>query len=176
MTGIGTVLVDDPSLNVRATEFDTGGLQPLRVVLDSQLRMPVAAGMLALPGHTLVCCSGSPDTTALQQANAEVKSFGVVDGRVDADAVLQELAARGVSDVLVEAGPELAGSLLDKDLVDELVIYQAPHIMGSQTKGLAHTPTWASLTDRKTLKITDVRRIGNDTRITAIIAIVGASD
>jgi diaminohydroxyphosphoribosylaminopyrimidine deaminase/5-amino-6-(5-phosphoribosylamino)uracil reductase len=176
MTGIGTVLVDDPSLNVRATEFDTGGLQPLRVVLDSQLRMPVTAGMLALPGHTLVCCSGSPDTTALQQANAEVKSFGVVDGRVDADAVLQELAVRGVSDVLVEAGPELAGSLLDKDLVDELVIYQAPHIMGSQTKGLAHTPTWASLTDRKTLKITDVRRIGNDTRITAAISIAGAAD
>ena len=167
MTGIGTVLSDDPSLNVRATQIDTGGLQPLRVVLDSKLRLPLAAGMLTLPGSTLVCCTGSPDKKALQKTNAEVMSFAAVDERVDADAVLQELAARGVNDVLVEAGPGLAGSLLESELVDELVIYQAPHIMGSQTKGLVTTPSWSSLADRRTLDITDVRRIGSDTRITA---------
>jgi diaminohydroxyphosphoribosylaminopyrimidine deaminase/5-amino-6-(5-phosphoribosylamino)uracil reductase len=167
MTGVGTVLSDDPSLNVRATEIDTGGLQPLRVVLDSNLRLPFAAGMLALPGITLVCCTGRPDENALKNTNAEVMSFAAVDDRVDADAVFQELAARGVNEVLVEAGPSLAGSLLEKRQVDELVIYQAPHIMGSQTKGLVTTPSWSSLADRRTLNITDVRRIGSDTRITA---------
>jgi diaminohydroxyphosphoribosylaminopyrimidine deaminase/5-amino-6-(5-phosphoribosylamino)uracil reductase len=167
MTGIGTVLADDPSLNVRASEIDTGGLQPIRVVLDSRLRMPPAAGMLALSGTTLVCCTGDPDASDLQKSNAEVMAFAEFDGRVDADSVLQELAGRGVNDVLVEAGPELAGHLLERDLVDELVIYQAPHMMGSQTMGLVNTPSWGSLADRRALTITDVRRIGTDTRITA---------
>ncbi len=169
MTGIGTVLADDPSLNVRAADIETGGLQPVRVVLDSDLRMPIAAGMLTLPGTTLLCCIGEPDASALHNTNADVVSFPAVDGRVSVDAVLQELAVRGVNDVLVETGPGLAGHLLDKGFVDELVIYQAPHIMGSQTMGLVDTPTWSSLADRKTLTISDVRRIGADTRITAAL-------
>ena len=167
MTGIGTVLADDPSLNVRTTEIDTSGLQPLRVILDSRLRMPLAAGMLTLPGATLVCCTGDHDAIALQEAGAEVMSFPGSEGRVDASAVLTELAVRGINDVLVEAGPTLAGYLLEEDLVDELVIYQAPHIMGSQTLGLVNTPSWSSLADRKVLKIKDVRCVGTDMKITA---------
>ena len=167
LTGIGTVLADDPSLNVRASDIETGGLQPLRVVLDSHMRMPLAAGMLALPGATLICCTGDQDAGALQDAGAEVMSFAGSEGGVDASAVLAELAARGVNDVLVEAGPRLAGYLLEKDLVDELVIYQAPHIMGSETMGLVSTPSWSSLTDRRALNIKDVRRVGADMRITA---------
>jgi len=170
MTGIGTVLSDDPSLNVRATEFDTGGLQPIRVVLDSHLRMPLAAGMLALPGKTLICCSDDRNASELQKTSAEVMTFRDLEGRVDADKVLQELATRGVNEVLVEAGPELAGNLLERDLVDELVIYQAPHIMGSQTIGMVNTPSWLALSDRRVLTVTDVRRIGTDTRITATLA------
>ena len=169
MTGIGTVLSDDPSLNVRATDLDTGGLQPIRVVLDSCLRMPADAGMLSLPGTTLVCCSGDPDAKALQRTSAKVMPFSALDGRVDADEVFQELAARGVNEVLVEAGATLAGNLLERDLIDELVIYLAPHIMGSQTMGLVNTPSWVSLSDRRALTITDVRRIGGDTRITATL-------
>ncbi len=169
MTGIGTVLSDDPSLNVRGSEIETGGLQPIRVVLDSRLRMPLAAKMLALPGTTLVCCTGDPDARALREANAEVQIFDDVGGRVDVVAVLRELATRNINEVLVEAGAELAGNLLQKDLVDELVIYQAPHIMGSQTIGLVNTPAWSSLSDRRALTITDVRRIGTDTRITATL-------
>ena len=103
----------------------------------------------------------------MQDAGAEVMSFAGSEGRVDASAVLAELAARGVNDVLVEAGPRLAGYLLDKDLVDELVIYQAPHIMGSETMGLVNTPSWSSLADRRALNIKDVRRVGADMRITA---------
>jgi diaminohydroxyphosphoribosylaminopyrimidine deaminase/5-amino-6-(5-phosphoribosylamino)uracil reductase len=167
MTGIGTVLADDPSLNVRSADIDTGGLQPIRVVLDSRLRMPLTARMLSLSGTTLVCCSGDHDSRDLQKSNAEVMTFADNGGRVDADSVLEELARRGVNEVLVEAGASLAGHLLEKDLVDELVIYQAPHIMGSQTLGLVTTPSWLSLSDRQELAITDVRRIGRDTRITA---------
>jgi len=169
MTGIGTVLADDPSLNVRSAEIDTGGLQPIRVVLDSRLRMPLTARMLSLSGTTLVCCSGDHDSRDLQKSNAEVMPFADNGGRVDADSVLEELARRGVNEVLVEAGAELAGHLLENDLVDELVIYQAPHIMGSQTLGLVTTPSWLSLSDRQELTITDVRRIGRDTRITATL-------
>jgi diaminohydroxyphosphoribosylaminopyrimidine deaminase/5-amino-6-(5-phosphoribosylamino)uracil reductase len=174
MTGIGTVLSDDPSLNVRTTAFDTGNLQPLRVVLDSRLRMPSAARMLALPGKTLICCAQDAGQAALRGPNVDVMSFAAEDGRVDVVAVLQELAARGVNEVLVESGPRLAGYLLDADIVDELVIYQAPHIMGSRTRRLADTPSWVSLADRKSLTISDVRRIGDDTRITATIAKSGA--
>ena len=169
MTGIGTVLADDPSLNVRSADIDTGGLQPIRVVLDSRLRMPLTARMLSLSGTTLVCCSGDHDSRDLQKSNAEVMAFADKSGRVDAVSVLEELARRGVNEVLVEAGAELAGNLLERDLVDELVIYQAPHIMGSQTMGLVNTPSWVSLSDRRALTITDVRRIGGDTRITATL-------
>jgi diaminohydroxyphosphoribosylaminopyrimidine deaminase/5-amino-6-(5-phosphoribosylamino)uracil reductase len=167
LTGIGTVLSDDPSLNVRATQFDSGGAQPIRVVLDSTLRMPLSAGMLALAGTTLICCAGQRESKSLQDSGAEVKSFAASEGRVIVSDVLDELAVRGVNEVLVECGPDLAGHFLDADLVDELVTYQAPHIMGSQTKGLIASPSWSSLADRKKLTITDVRRIGDDTRITA---------
>ncbi|MBT8110557.1 MAG: bifunctional diaminohydroxyphosphoribosylaminopyrimidine deaminase/5-amino-6-(5-phosphoribosylamino)uracil reductase RibD [Gammaproteobacteria bacterium] len=167
MTGIGTVLADDPSLNVRLEDIRTAGLQPLRVVLDSRLRMPLSAGMLALPGETLVCCTGKHDHSRLSDAGAEVRSYAADGAVVDVGAVLVDLAQRGINDVLVEAGPGVAGYLLQKELVDELVIYQAPHIMGSETRGMFQTPSWLALADRKLLEISDVRRIGGDTRITA---------
>jgi diaminohydroxyphosphoribosylaminopyrimidine deaminase/5-amino-6-(5-phosphoribosylamino)uracil reductase len=167
VTGIGTVLADDPSLSVRLEELTKSGLQPLRVVLDSRLRMPPNAAMLSLPGRTLVCCTSDRDSAALQEAGAEVLKFGATGAEVDAAAVFEDLARRGVNDVLVEAGPGLSGHLLEQGLIDELVIYQAPHIMGSETRGMFLTPSWQKLANRKTLQISDVRRIGGDTRITA---------
>lgn len=169
MTGVGTVLTDDPSLNVRAPELDTRGLQPLRVVLDSSLQMPATAGMLSLPGATLVCCTGDHDATGLEKAGAEVREFGAHGSLVNVFEVLAALSEREINDVLVEAGPHLTGYLLEKDLVDELVIYQSPHIMGSNTRGMFNTPSWSTLADRRTLNIADVRRVGTDTRITARI-------
>ena len=167
MTGIGTVLADDPALNVRSKDIETYGLQPLRVVLDSRLRMPLAAGMLTIPGRTLVCCTGRQDATKLIDAGAEVQSYRADGSVVDVAAVLEDLAAREINDVLVEAGPGVAGYLLEKDLVDELVIYQAPHIMGSESRRMFDTPSWTALSDRRELTITDLTSIGNDTRITA---------
>ncbi len=170
MTGIGTVLADDPSLNVRSSSVETHGNQPLRVVLDSHLRMPLTAGMLTLPGETLLCCTGEHDASRLRDAGAEVQEFGAHGDVVNVFEVLAALAEREINDVLVEAGPRLAGYLLEKDLIDELVIYQSPHIMGSNTRGMFMTPAWSALADRKTLDITDTRRVGSDTRITARIS------
>ncbi|MBT8093480.1 MAG: bifunctional diaminohydroxyphosphoribosylaminopyrimidine deaminase/5-amino-6-(5-phosphoribosylamino)uracil reductase RibD [Gammaproteobacteria bacterium] len=167
MTGIGTVLADNPSLDVRDDTLATHGLQPLRVVLDSRLRMPPSATMLTLPGATLVCCTAGHDAAGLRDAGAEVAEFGAHDGAVNVFEVLAALAEREVNDVLVEAGPRLAGYLLDKELVDELVIYQAPHIMGSNTRRMFETPAWTVLGDRLALDIIEVRKVGGDTRITA---------
>ena len=167
MTGIGTVLADDPSLNVRQRELSAPDLQPLRVVLDSHLRMPVTARMLALPGTTLVCCAAGHEAPTLERAGAEVRVFAGAAGTVDVPTVLEDLARRSINVLLVEAGPRLTGHLLENQLVDELVIYQAPHIMGSETTGMFQTPGWHTLADRKALEISDVRRVGGDTRITA---------
>jgi diaminohydroxyphosphoribosylaminopyrimidine deaminase/5-amino-6-(5-phosphoribosylamino)uracil reductase len=167
MTGIGTVLADDPSLTVRDPAIDTGGRQPLRVVLDNQLRMPLSAEMLALPGGTILYCIRAADRQPLIDAGAEVVKVGGRAGHVDARAVLEDLGSRGVNETLVEAGPELAGALITDDLVDELVIYQAPHIMGSETKGMFRTPDWTALSDRRSLDIIDTCQVGPDTRITA---------
>jgi diaminohydroxyphosphoribosylaminopyrimidine deaminase/5-amino-6-(5-phosphoribosylamino)uracil reductase len=169
LTGIGTVLADDPSLTVRLPELATAAAQPLRVVLDSQLRMPVTAAMLDLPGSTLICCTGSPDRTPLEKAGAEVISVGASGAQVDVRQLLEILGERSINDLLVEAGPALTGHLLQQDLVDELVIYLAPHIMGSETRGMFQTPSLLRLADRKPLAIRDVRRVGDDTRITAVV-------
>ena len=168
MTGIGTVLADDPSLTVR--DIDTHGRQPLRVVLDSRLRMPPTARMLSLPGETLVCCTDGHDEKPLVAAGAGVLFCGRHGDVVNVFEVLAALAEREINDVLVEAGHRVAGYLVEKDLVDELVIYQSPHIMGSETRGMFRTPAWQALADRRTLTIRDVRRIGKDTRITARLA------
>ncbi len=167
MTGIGTVLADDPSLNVRLEDLSAPELQPLRVVIDSKLRTPPTARMLALPGATLVCCAGGADPAHLEAAGAEVCAFAAGSAKVDVSEVLVDLAGRDVNDVLVEAGPGLTGHLLAQGLVDELVIYQAPHIMGSETRRMFNTPNWQTLADRRVLEISDVRRVGGDTRITA---------
>jgi len=167
MTGIGTVLADDPALNVRDDSIDMSATQPLRVVLDSRLRMPPDARMLGLPGRTLVCCTPGRDGVGLERAGAEVREFGAHGDVVNVFEVLAGLAEREINDVLVEAGPRLAGYLVEKGLVDELVIYLAPHIMGSETRGMFATPNWLALADRKAVEVTDLRRIGNDLRLTA---------
>ena len=167
MTGIGTVIADDPSMNVRDASIGKRERQPLRVVIDSRLRMPPESKMLELPGDTLVCCTPGQDPTALERAGAEVQAFGAHGDGVNVFEVLAALGERDINDVLVEAGPRLSGYLVEKGLVDELVIYVAPHIMGSETRGMFATPNWLMLGDRKTLDITDLRRIGDDLRITA---------
>ena len=165
LTGIGTVLADDPSLTVR--EPGLVDRQPLRVVVDSQLQTPPGARLLAQEGNTLIICANDAGKAALEAAGADVLMLDAVDGRVALDAVLMALAARDINEVLIEAGAALAGAFIEAELIDELVIYQAPHMMGSETQRLARTPGWQTLADRLTLQITDRRQIGADIRITA---------
>ena len=166
LTGIGTVVADDPSLTVR----DAGltNVQPTRIVVDSKLRMPPSACMLALDGATVIYCAVDSGRLRLEAAGATVHKYPGDNGQVHLTRVIESLAQHGINDVLVEAGPVLAGAFMEQRLVDELVIYQAPHIMGSETRGMFLTPHWKELSDRAELTITDVRQIGNDTRITAI--------
>ena len=170
LTGIGTVLADDPALNVRHEALDARGRQPVRAVLDSRLRMPLSAGMLAMPGETVVYCTDDARRQPLVEAGARVVRVRRAAGVLDVEKVLADLAGREVNDVLVEAGAAVSGHLLSRRLVDELVIYQAPHIMGSETMGMFRTPTWTELSDRRSLDIIDTCQVGPDTRITARIA------
>ena len=123
LTGIGTVLADDPSLTVRDESLPTSGRQPLRVVLDSNLRFPLSARMLELPGRTVVYCADDSKKESLADRGADVVRLATSDGRdeglVDIGRVLEDLAQRHVNDVLVEAGPNLAGSLLSMKVVDQ---------------------------------------------------------
>ncbi|HLD14680.1 MAG TPA: bifunctional diaminohydroxyphosphoribosylaminopyrimidine deaminase/5-amino-6-(5-phosphoribosylamino)uracil reductase RibD, partial [Burkholderiales bacterium] len=163
LTGIGTVLADDPSLNVRAFEI---GRQPLRVVLDSQLRMSPKAKMLALPGTTLVVTASNDAAraAALRQAGAEVQVLAD-KGRVDLAALMRMLAAREANEILVEAGATLSGALLEAGLVDELVLYQAPCLLGDAGRGLFRLANLTQMAARPALEIKDMRAIGQDWRL-----------
>ncbi len=173
VTGIATVLADDPSMNVRMEASDLNGVepvrQPLRVVLDTQLRMPVTAKMLSLSGEVLVL-TGKADETAqsvLRNAGAAVEIIAMQAGRLDPEAVLEHLAQRGINDVLLECGPTLAGAFMAAGLVDELVLYLAPHLMGDAGRGLFSLPGLEKMQDRVELEWLDVRPVGNDWRIIA---------
>jgi diaminohydroxyphosphoribosylaminopyrimidine deaminase/5-amino-6-(5-phosphoribosylamino)uracil reductase len=166
LTGAGTVVADDPSLTVR-TPASTGG-QPLRAIVDSALRMSPRAKLLSLPGETVVFCTDDGRRAELEQAGASVRRVPAGPGGVDLPTVLAALAREyHTNELLAEAGPGLAGSLMTCGLVDELVIYQAPHIMGSETRGMFETPRWRALGDGTRLAIIDVRCVGEDLRITA---------
>jgi diaminohydroxyphosphoribosylaminopyrimidine deaminase/5-amino-6-(5-phosphoribosylamino)uracil reductase len=168
LTGIGTVQADDPSLNVR--DMDTGR-QPLRVVVDTRLAMSPKARMLSLPGGTLVV--GSVDNTdqaaALRAAGAEVLYLPGGPGGVDLTALLRQLAAREVNELLVEAGATLCGALLKAGLVDELIVYLAPHLLGDAARGMFDIPGIEVMTDRIAIDIQDIRAVGKDWRITASV-------
>nr|WP_255416752.1 bifunctional diaminohydroxyphosphoribosylaminopyrimidine deaminase/5-amino-6-(5-phosphoribosylamino)uracil reductase RibD [Thiohalobacter thiocyanaticus] len=170
LTGSGTLLGDDPSLTARIEGLDGSAvLQPLRVVLDTRLVTPPSAKLLALPGHTLVL-TGSDDSgrrRALEAAGAEVAVLPVRDDRLDPVDVLTLLGQREINEVMLEAGPTLAGAVLRAGLVDELVIYLAPHLLGDQARGLFHLPGLDTMADRVALTIEDIRAVGPDWRIRA---------
>jgi diaminohydroxyphosphoribosylaminopyrimidine deaminase/5-amino-6-(5-phosphoribosylamino)uracil reductase len=174
VTGIGTILADNPSLNVRldAQQLHIAGpvRQPLRVVLDSRLRLPHTANILALPGVVLVI-TGRDDRDAwflLQSVGAEVALAACdANGRLEPAAVLALLAQRDINEVLLECGPGLAGGFMAAGLVDELVLYLAPHLMGDAARGMFTLPGLEQMQDRIALEWVDVRQVGEDLRITA---------
>jgi diaminohydroxyphosphoribosylaminopyrimidine deaminase/5-amino-6-(5-phosphoribosylamino)uracil reductase len=164
LTGIGTLLADDAQLNVRDIETSR---QPLRVVVDSQLRLPLTARVL-LGGNVAVytATQDAEKISALEKTGARVIVLPNANGRVDLNAVLRDLAARGCNEVLVEAGSALNGALLQAGLVDELLLYLAPQLLGDAARGMAQLGELSSLDQCVNLKWQDVRQIGNDLRIT----------
>lgn len=175
LTGVQTLLADDPSMNVRLSAADLPGLepddpirQPMRVVLDSKLRTPPTARMLALPGGTVIACRAGADparAAELEAAGAEVIEMPDDRCRVDLRALCGWLTTREVNEVLLEAGPTLAGAALTGGLVDEVVLYVAPHLMGDDARGLFRLPGLTRMEHRVPLVLQDVRRIGPDVRI-----------
>lgn len=165
LTGIDTVLADDAQLSVRHVETTR---QPLRVVLDSHLRLPPAARIFQ--GGTVLVVTATADAekhAALQQAGATVVVLADEGGRVDLAATLRHLATIGCNEVLVEAGTTLNGALLKAGLVDELVLYFAPQLLGDMARGMAQLGELAALDERVGLVWQDVRQVGNDLRIVA---------
>jgi len=165
LTGIDTVLADDPSLTARIQE---DVLQPLRIVLDTHLKTPAHAQMAGLPGRSLIL-TGSDDpekTERLQQNGFEIHRLPKKNGRMDLHEVLSFLAKQQVNELLVEAGPTLNGTLLAEGLVDEWIVYMAPCVLGDRGRGLFHLPGITAMADKKTLKLTDVRRVGKDIKFT----------
>ncbi len=171
LTGSGTVLADDPALTVRevpAGEDPDGLRQPLRVVLDRRLRTPADASMLRQPGATLIATT-SDDGGArkrLTDAGAEVLSLAS-DAHGGLVSLMTTLAGREINEVLVEAGATLAGALLEAAVVDEIVLYTAPLLLGDRARGLFHLPQVRRLSHGVALDIVDVRAIGDDWRTTA---------
>lgn len=168
ITGIGTVLADDPSLNARLDEA-VDVHQPLRVVLDPRLSTPESARMLRLPGKTLIITAADDKAQRelLEAAGAEVLVMPSRPDVIDLPALLDELARRQINEVLVETGATLGGALLETGLVDELVFYMAPKLMGDSARGLFRLPDLETMEQAVELQIRDVRAVGRDWRITA---------
>ncbi len=163
MTGVDTVLADDPSLNVRGV--DIGERESLRIVLDRNLRLPREVKMLSLPGRTLVyTCSTDEDRIALlNRQGAEIHRLepqGFLAG------VMQDLASLEINEVLLESGPTLAGAMMEAELVDEIILYQAPVLMGDEARGLFQLPGVKDMDSKLELALLDERMVGRDRKLT----------
>jgi len=165
LSGIGTVRDDDPLLNVRGVETER---QPLKVVLDSRLELPLNAKLLE-GGGVLVACAidDAARSAALRQRGAEVLCLPNPEGKVDLPELMMELGRRGINEVHVEGGSRLSGALLVAGLVDEFLIYLAPCLIGHSARGLFNIPALESLADKAQLSIRDLRMLGSDVRILA---------
>jgi len=162
LTGIGTVRDDDPRLTVREVETSR---QPARVVVDSRLETPGSARILA-PGTVIAAARhDAVRGAALSAKGAEIVVIPNASGKVDLAALMRELARRQMNEIHVEAGHRLNGSLLRENLVDELVVYLAPSILGDSARGMFHLPELEALPARYQLEVKDVCIVGADVRI-----------
>ena len=172
MTSVDTVIGDDPSLNVRIG--DPAIQQPLRIIVDSGLRTPVSAKILHLPGEVIIATALTKTDLIADKIseyeeaglNVQVHSCPDTDGKVDLKALLQFLAAeKSCNEVLLESGARLAGAMLQAAVVDEMITYIAPFLLGSEARPLFNLPGISSMTDRITLQIMDVALVGKDCRM-----------
>ena len=165
LTGVNTVLDDDPSLTVRLEGVER---QPLRVILDSKLQMPPQAKIFTGGGDVLILTCLDNDNkkaTQLKKKGANVLQVETHKGRLNLHKVMETLAAMGINEIHVEAGKTLSGQLIAENLADELVIYLAPTILGDNARGMFHIPGLESLQQQKNLIWQDQRMVGNDLRL-----------
>lgn len=170
ITGIGTVLADNPSMNVR---LENAVRQPIRVIIDSQLQTPIDCKMLdaqlisASPVLIAYANDSNHKSVRLIAAGAELLHLPDSNNRVDLQALLSLLAQRGINEVLVEAGQCLSGAFLQANLIDELVLYYAPKLMGADAKAMFAVPELSNMQQVTDLQVVDVRQIGADIRLRA---------
>lgn len=173
LTGVNTVLVDDPSLTVRRNELGEIGeatepsRQPLRVIADRDARTPPTAKILQGGDVHLFCSSAAMATPAAQDLAAlgvTLNGIGWQEGGVDLAQLLDRLGELGVNELLVEAGPTLAGGFIVEGLVDELWLYQAPVFLGSEGRPTARLP-FSEMSQQIEWLVTDRRQLGKDTRL-----------
>ncbi|NRF65629.1 bifunctional diaminohydroxyphosphoribosylaminopyrimidine deaminase/5-amino-6-(5-phosphoribosylamino)uracil reductase RibD [Aquincola sp. S2] len=165
LSGIGTVLADDPRLDVRDVPTVR---QPLRVIADARLQTPPDARLLDPPGEVLIVAASAegPAAQALRARGADVRAFANAQGRIDLPALILALGDRGINELHVEAGPRLNAALLEADLVDELLIYQAPLLIGPG-RALAALPALAQLADARRFHFIEALCVGADLRLRA---------
>ena len=172
LTGVGTVLADDPRLDVRLADAPAAAPRPLRVVLDSTLRTPPAARLFTVPGEVLIITAlgasdarWEPRCAALAAHGARIETLPAAQARVPLAAVLERLGELEINELQVEAGPTLAGELLRQGLCDELLLYVAPKLLGPAARPLLALPEPASLAAAPELRIAEVARVGDDLRL-----------
>lgn len=178
VTGVGTVLADDCSLTVRGAQLglpsqDSARAQyraPLRVVLDTSAKTPLGAKVLNDDASTLLCVGAEADVSHLLRPGTQcavLPTNTAAEGSgLDLHAVMNELAARQCNEILVESGARLSGALLQAGLVDELIVYMAPTLMGDNARPLVNLPL-AAMAEKVDLSFSDVRKVGQDWRFTA---------
>jgi diaminohydroxyphosphoribosylaminopyrimidine deaminase/5-amino-6-(5-phosphoribosylamino)uracil reductase len=177
ITGIETVLADDPSLNVRIGDLNLAqedlarnekalSKQPLRVILDSHLRTPTEAKILSLPGEVKVFSIDTPGTAKNLASNVEYVQAAASGKRVSLHSVLESLAFDfACTEVLVEAGATLSTAFIQAGLVDELIVYIAPKLLGSDARSLLNIAGIESMSDSLNFEITDLQQIDRDIRV-----------
>jgi diaminohydroxyphosphoribosylaminopyrimidine deaminase/5-amino-6-(5-phosphoribosylamino)uracil reductase len=165
LSGFGTVRDDDPQLNVRGVDTPR---QPLKIVVDSKFETSPQARLLR-DGKTLVAGAVNDEKriAALGSAGAEIVIIPNERGKVDLFKLMEELARRELNEIHVEAGTKLNGSLLEAGVVDELLVYLAPSLIGDSGRGMFSLPELSELSQTKALRIREVERVGGDLRILA---------
>lgn len=166
LTGINTVLADDPSLDVR---LDGDVTQPVRIILDSKLQISPAAKMFSLSGQTwILTCSENEQKIKQLNENERIQVFRLKNkgDRLDLEAVMLFMGQKQINTVLVEAGAILNGALLDGNWVDEWVVYMATCILGDQGRGLFHLPSLQKIANKKQFYLSSIRQIGPDLKLT----------
>ena len=174
LSGSGTALVDDPSLNVRLAEIgDTEGLlnehnlrQPLRVILDGRNQLVADRRMFSIPGDTLVINQSHNPALPAHVEQWQCPSNG---SKLDLNAVMEYLGQRQINELWIEAGARLAGAFLQENVIDELILYQAPKLLGEPSQGLFDINPLTDMKNAFDLAWKDVRQVGQDLKITVSI-------